>query len=95
MVICKESVFKEAFDGLTPTGAGDKMKCTDSKRIRTFCSGNQVSFEEADEAGFQNYQSGFQSVLGFRLAIAKWGFYTTEWSPLFDNSGKLWLFNSC
>lgn len=59
MVICKESVFKEAFDRLTPTGAGDKMKCSDSKQIRTRCSGNQVSFEEADEAQFQNYQSGF------------------------------------
>lgn len=59
MVICKKSVFKEAFDGLTIIWAWDEMKWSNSSRIRTHCSGEHMSLEKTDEAEFQNYQFGF------------------------------------
>lgn len=32
---------------------------------------------------------------GIQAGNSKTEFYTTKWSPWFDNDGKLWLFDSC
>lgn len=86
MVICKKSVFKEAFDGLTIIWAQDEMKWSNSSWIGTHFSGEHMSLEEIDEAEFWNYQFCFWSMLGSRLAVRIRELGTWEdgrrWPPL-------------